>query len=114
MSALRTRPTRGEVAATTSTACLTTAITSSHSPSMLVNIALVSHGSPEARTTRTASATASLTPPVSSAPDGLRLKATSISGLQQAAQDVLHDAAVPVVVGLTGGVDAHDGVELHV
>ena len=76
MSALRTRPTRGEVAATTSTACLTTAITSSHSPSMLVNIALVSQGRPEARTTRTASATASLTPPVSSPPDGLMLKAT--------------------------------------
>ena len=64
MSALSTRPTRGEVAATTSTACLTTAITSSHSPSMLVNMAFVSHGSPEARITRTASATAALTPPV--------------------------------------------------
>ena len=35
----------------TSTACLTTAITSSHSPSMLVNIALVSQGSPESRIT---------------------------------------------------------------
>ena len=42
MSALRTSPTRGDTSATTSTARFTTAITSSHSPSMLVNIALVS------------------------------------------------------------------------
>jgi hypothetical protein len=40
-----------------------------------VNIALVSFGSPEARTTRIASATAALTPPVSSPPEGLMLKA---------------------------------------
>ena len=45
---------------------------------MLVNIALVSLGRPDARTTRTASATASPTPPVSSPPDGLTLKATII------------------------------------
>src|SRR6266545_1113226 len=76
MSALRTRPTRGERAATTSTARLTTAITSSHSPSTLVNIALVSFGSPDSRTTRIASATASLTPPLSSVTPGLMLKAT--------------------------------------
>src|SRR6478735_170027 len=63
MSALSTRPTRGYRAATTSTARFTAAITSSHSPSMLVNIALVSQGRPDARTTRTASATASETPP---------------------------------------------------
>ena len=44
MSALSTSLTRGETAATASTACLTTAITSSHSPSTLVNIALVSCG----------------------------------------------------------------------
>src|SRR5436190_4850589 len=79
MSALSTRPTRGDTAATTSTARLTTAITSSHSPSTLVNIALVSLGSPDSRTTRTAAATASLTPPVSSAAaDGEMLKATSM------------------------------------
>src|SRR5690349_22128022 len=56
MSALRTRLTRGDAAATASTARLTTAITSSHSPSMLVNIALVSLGRPDSRTTRTAAA----------------------------------------------------------
>src|SRR6476661_3779416 len=78
MSALSTRLTLGATAATTSTACFTTAITSSHSPSTLVNIALVSFGRPDARTTRTASATASPTPPVSSPPDGLTLKATII------------------------------------
>ena len=61
MSALSTSPTRGETSATTSTARLTTAITSSHSPSMLVNIAFVSLGSPDSRTTRTAAATASVT-----------------------------------------------------
>src|SRR6476469_6469348 len=49
MSALSTRLTLGATAATTSTACFTTAITSSHSPSMLVNIALVSFGRPDAR-----------------------------------------------------------------
>ena len=45
---------------------------------MLVNIALVSLGRPEARTTRIASATAAPTPPVSSPPEGLTLKATII------------------------------------
>lgn len=79
MSAFSTSPTRGETAATTSTARFTTAITSSHSPSMLVNIALVSLGSPDSRTTRTAAATASDTPPVSSAVEGLMLKATSMA-----------------------------------
>ena len=73
---MSTSPTLGEVSATRKTASLTTAITSSHSPSMLVNIALVSFGSPDSRITRTASATASLTPPVSSAPEGLMLMAT--------------------------------------
>jgi hypothetical protein len=43
---------------------------------MLVNIALVSHGRPESRITRTASATDPLTPPVSSPPEGLMLIAT--------------------------------------
>ena len=76
MSALSTSPTRGETSATTSTARLTTAITSSHSPSMLVNIAFVSLGSPDSRTTRTAAATASETPPVSSPDVGEMLKAT--------------------------------------
>src|SRR5262245_10359961 len=86
MSALSTRPTRGELAATTSTACLITPITSSHSPSTLVNIAFVSQGSPEARTTRTASATASLTPPCSSPDVGLMLKATIMGQPWHAAQ----------------------------
>ena len=78
-SALSTSPTRGEVSATANTARFTTAITSSHSPSMLVNIALVSHGSPDSRITRTASATEPLTPPVSSPPEGLMLIATSMA-----------------------------------
>ena len=76
MSALSTRPTRGEAAETASTARLTTAITSSHSPSMLVNIALVSWGRPDSRTTRTAAATASVTEPVGSLDIGDREKAT--------------------------------------
>src|SRR5674536_408501 len=76
MSALSTSATRDDRAATTSTARLTTAITSSQSPSMLVNIALVSCGSPDSRTTWIAAATASDTPPRSSPPDGLMLKAT--------------------------------------
>src|SRR6266540_1480564 len=76
MSALSTSPTRGDTSATTSTARLTTAITSSHSPSMLVNIALVSLGRPDSRTTRTAAATASVTEPVSSPDIGLMLNAT--------------------------------------
>ena len=42
---------------------------------MLVNIELVSWGSPDSRTTRTAAATASVTPP-SSSPDGAMLNAT--------------------------------------
>src|SRR4051812_4578644 len=82
MSALRTSPTRGYDAATTSTARFTAAITSSHSPSMLVNIALVSVGSPESRMTRIASATGALTPPSGASapsrgvPEGLMLTAT--------------------------------------
>jgi hypothetical protein len=43
---------------------------------MFVNIAFVSLGSPDSRTTRTAAATASETPPVSSPPDGEMLNAT--------------------------------------
>src|SRR5690349_11775619 len=74
MSALRTRLQRGAAVRTTSTACFTTAITSSHSPSTLVNMALVSLGRPLARTTRTASATASPTP--SPAPSGVTENAT--------------------------------------
>src|SRR3954454_16849911 len=81
MSAFSTSPTRGELAATTSTARLITAITSSHSPSMLVNIALVSFGRPDARTTRTAAATAWATLPSSSEAAGLMLNATSMQRL---------------------------------
>src|SRR6478735_6534924 len=83
MSALSTSPTRRYRAATTSTAALTAAITSSHSPSRLVNIALVSQGRPDARSARTASATAALTPPSGADsegsrgwPEGLMLSAT--------------------------------------
>ncbi|BCI78579.1 hypothetical protein MTY66_02040 [Mycolicibacterium sp. TY66] len=43
---------------------------------MFVNIALVSLGRPDSRTTRTAAATAAATPPDSSPPIGLTLKAT--------------------------------------
>src|SRR5262245_15153693 len=76
MSALSTSDTRGAFAARTSTACLTTAITSSHSPSTLVNIAFVSQGNSLSRTTRTASATAALTLS-ESPPAGATLNATN-------------------------------------
>src|SRR6202020_325164 len=56
MSALSTTLTRGARAATASTAPFTTAITSSQSPSIVVNMASVRFGSPLSRTTRTASA----------------------------------------------------------
>src|ERR1700752_2981892 len=103
MSALSTRLTRGAAAATASTARFTTPITSSHSPSMLVNIALVSLGSPDARTTRIASATAS--PTLSSPPNGLTLKATitrpmfarrGTSGLLLAETRRAHDQDHPI------------------
>lgn len=78
MSALSTRLTRGALACTASTAALTTAIPSSQvSDSIVVNMEVVSCGSPEARTTRTASATTSPTlsePP----PAGAMLKAKSM------------------------------------
>jgi hypothetical protein len=45
---------------------------------MVVNIEFVSFGKPEARITRTALATASLTPPVASLDDGLILIAASM------------------------------------
>jgi hypothetical protein len=61
-SAFSTRLTRGARAATASTARLTTAMASSQSPSMVVNMASVRFGSPLSRTTRTASATCSATP----------------------------------------------------
>src|SRR4051812_2726621 len=67
MSALSTSPTRGEASASTSQHCFTTAMHSSHSPSIVVNIASVRCGRPESRTTRMARATASDTEPVSSA-----------------------------------------------
>jgi hypothetical protein len=71
-----TRLTRGARAATASAACLTTAMTSSQSPSMVVNIASVWLGSPLARTTRTASAT--ISPTSSPTPIGVTEKAISI------------------------------------
>jgi hypothetical protein len=40
------------------------------------------------------------------------LEAGRLPGAQQGAQHVLHDAAVPVVLGFTRGVDSHLGAEL--
>ncbi len=77
MSALSTRLTRAAPVPAASTARRTTSITSSHSPSMLVNIAFVSLGRPDSRTTRTAAATASLTLS-ESPPAGATLNATSM------------------------------------
>ncbi len=75
-STLITVLTRGARAATASTARCTTAITSSQvSPSITVNIESVLLGSPESRTTRTASATISPTP--SPTPSGVTENATS-------------------------------------
>src|SRR5699024_5139585 len=79
MSALSTSPTREAPSPAASTARLTTSMTSSHSPSTLVNIASVEFGKPDSRTTRTASATASLTPASSPGADGVILKATIIA-----------------------------------
>jgi hypothetical protein len=76
MSALSTRLTRGAFAPTTSAACLITAITSSQSPSIVVNIASVRFGRPLSRTTRTASATSS--PTSSPTPSGVTENATSM------------------------------------
>ena len=75
MSALSTTLTRGARAATASTARLTTAMVSSQSPSMVVNMASVWFGSPLSRTTRTASATTS--PTASPVPSGVTENATS-------------------------------------
>ncbi len=84
MSALSTRLTRPDPAATASTARRTTGMTSSHSPSTVVNIAVVSLGRPLARTTRTASATR---PPTSSpVPIGVTLNATSMAHTYHAAR----------------------------
>ena len=66
----------GAFAATASTARLTTSMTSSHSPSTVVNIASVRFGRPLSRTTRTASATYSATS--SPTPIGVIENATSI------------------------------------
>src|SRR3954451_19007206 len=92
MSAFRTSETRADDAATTSTACLMTAITSSHSPSMFVNMALVSLGKPDSRTTRIASATALDTLPVSSDAAGLMLKAASMWPASHAPRELLSAA----------------------
>ena len=42
----------------------------------------------------------------------MALPVREASGLREGAEHVLEDAVVAVVVGLSGGVDAHDGVEL--
>src|SRR4051795_10394001 len=104
MSAFNTSATRDDDAATTSTACLMTAITSSHSPSMLVNIALVSLGKPDSRTTRIASATAVETLPVSSEAAGLMLKATS---MPPASHYCWWSGAVEDAQGLSAAGDDH-------
>ena len=75
-SALSVRLTRGARAATASTARFTTSITSSQSPSMVVNIASVRFSRPLSLTTRTASATYSAT--ASPTPSGVTENATSI------------------------------------
>ena len=72
-----TPDTRGASSETFSTHALTSSITSSHSPSTLVNMALVSWGSPLSRTRRTASATAPLTE--SPVPIGVMEKAAIIT-----------------------------------
>jgi len=77
MSAFRPSERRGAEAPRASTQSLITAITSSHSPSRVVNIELVSFGRPDARTIRTASATASPTE-ASPPPLGAMEKATSM------------------------------------
>src|SRR5262245_29001497 len=77
MSALREMLTRGATASTASAARLTTAITSSHSPSTSVNIASVWFGRPLCRTTRTASATAA--PTSSPMPSGVTENAMIIN-----------------------------------
>ncbi len=45
-------------------------------------------------------------------PFGVRPFEVRVGSADERAQHVLQDAAVAVVVGLTGGVDADDGVEL--
>src|SRR6478735_4294985 len=84
MSALSTRLTRLPYRPTTSQHRLTTAMHSSHSPSMVVNIESVRLGRPDSRTTRMASATAAetdpepSTPPASPAPVGATENAISM------------------------------------
>src|SRR5262249_27980004 len=74
-SILTTTLTLGARAATASTHRWMTSITSSHSPSTLVNIAFVSFGRPLSRTIRTASATTS--PTESPTPSGVTENAAS-------------------------------------
>src|SRR5712691_2478051 len=76
MSAFKVRPTRGACSLTASTADLITAITTSHSPSIVVNMESVRFGKPLARTTRIASATTS--PTSAPMPSGVIEKATSM------------------------------------
>src|SRR5215469_15051134 len=123
MSALRVTLSRGARAATASHAALTTAITSSQSPSIVVNIASVRFGSPLSRTTRTASATYS--PTASPTPSGVtgvrQLNGVTRSWLLLPARA---EAAVegdvegvegclppvgPPLAALPGRVEAHEG-----
>src|SRR5688572_10941465 len=109
MSALTTRETRGWSAVMASTHCLSTAITSSHSPSTFVNIALVSCGRPDARTIRTASATAAAYEPLSSGPAGAMLNAAIIGGASAVAALVARGAGRHVGQPVAPGRLERDG-----
>src|SRR3954453_11300364 len=104
-----TSETRADDVETTSTACLMTGITSSHSPSMFVNMAWVSLGKPDSRTTRIASATAADTLPESSDAAGLMLKATS---MPPASHYCWWSGAVEDAQGLSAAGDDHHVVTL--
>src|SRR6478735_5695103 len=84
MSALRTRLTREPKGATASTARRTTSMQAAQSPSIVVNIASVRLGSPDSRTTRTASATATDTE--SALPDGPEAERPSRAGPEGATE----------------------------
>src|SRR3954466_15122582 len=87
MSALSTSETREPYRDTASVARLTKSMTSSHSPSISVNIDEVRFGKPESRTTFTAAATASCTEaswgvgPLMGTPEGATENATSMGSV---------------------------------
>ena len=100
-SALITTLTRGARAATASTARCTTAITSAQlSPSIKVNIASVLFGSPDSRTTRTASATISPTP--SPTPNGVTENATNTDTSDTFPRQRAHLNEIPTMLADNG------------